>query len=65
MDIIQFGKYKGDTYEQVLLKNKRYCCWIGAQITESEEVKAFQLWLLEKGLITEMPARSNNHNSGK
>lgn len=65
IQIINFGKYKGDTFEQVLNKNKRYCAWIGHQHTESDEVKNFQQWLLEKGIIEQLPEKSVNHNAGK
>lgn len=63
--IINFGKYKGSNYEQVLNKNRKYCAWLGCQLTESEEVKDFQKWLITKGIIEQLPEKSANHNQGK
>lgn len=58
---VGFGKLKELTYEQALLKNKQYCKWIGNQPTESDLVKQFQLWLLEKGVIENINERIKNN----
>lgn len=61
MTEIKFGKYKGKTYEQALTASKNYCKWIGSQLTESEDVRDFQKWLLEKGVIEELNTRIFNN----
>lgn len=42
---IQFGKYKGHTYKEVLEKDKKYCEWVKNTQTSQPEFNRFKQWL--------------------
>lgn len=55
--IVEFGKLKGQTFKNALENNKSYCKWLGSQRTESIQVKCFQQYLLERGVVEELNNR--------
>lgn len=48
-EIIDFGKYKGYTYSEVLEGDKRYCEWVLLNDSDSPEFNRFKYWLNCKG----------------
>jgi hypothetical protein len=44
-DIINFGKYKGYSYSEVLAKDIGYCDWVRATDSKNKEFIPFKTWL--------------------
>lgn len=48
---LEWGQYKGKSYEQIFIQDQKYSRFMAAQKTFSAKVRHFGRWMVKKGYI--------------
>jgi hypothetical protein len=46
--IIEFGKYKGNTYQEIYKRDKSYCNWVKSASSRNKEFNRFKDWIIQQ-----------------